>query len=243
MGSNMRELSREITLGGSVTCTIDAFPDECPICHHHINPRLIASEVFDPPRKEGVAEGSGLDADMFFRCPSLQCRHTFIGSYSGTSESKSGGVHHLILRNVGPRQPRPYAATEEVRTLSPAFVEIAQQAQAAEDLGLIQVAGVGLRKALEFLIKDYCIDLHPTRIEDIKKSFLGGCIKEYIADSNVKQCATRATWLGNDETHYERRWIDRDLKDLKTLIILTMNWITNEIVTRRYLAQMKGDAK
>ena len=69
--------------------------------------------------------------------------------------------------------------------------------------------------ALEFLIKDYACLENPDKEEVIKKTLLGKCINEYILDSNVKACAKRATWLGNDETHYVRKWTDQDISDLK----------------------------
>jgi len=36
-------------------------------------------------------------------------------------------------------------------------------------------------------------------------------------DTNVKAVANRATWLGNDETHYEKKYEQLDIKHLKEL--------------------------
>jgi hypothetical protein len=105
--------------------------------------------------------------------------------------------------------------------------------------GLDDVFGMALRKAFEFLIKDYCISKHPDKEETIKDTFLGTVIKNYVSDTNIKICAERATWLGNDETHYERRWTGHDVKDLHTLIKLTLNWISNEQLTASYLESMQ----
>jgi hypothetical protein len=55
----------------------------------------------------------------------------------------------------------------------------------------------------------------------------------------VKACAKRAAWLGNDETHYVRKWTDKDVRDLKILITLTINWINNVLLTRKYTAEMQ----
>jgi len=123
--------------------------------------------------------------------------------------------------------------------VSPSFVDIYAQASAAEDWGLNQICGPGYRKALEFLVKDYCLSSKPEHEKEIRKTLLGSCIKEYIEDSNVKECAKRATWLGNDETHYLRKWEAKDVKDLKTLIRLTGNWIENNVLTKRYLEEMQ----
>jgi hypothetical protein len=117
-------------------------------------------------------------------------------------------------------------------------VKILNQALAAEAAGLDEVAGIGLRKALEFLIKDYCVYKAPTNEDAIKKKFLGKLIKEDVIDQNIKNCAERAVWLGNDETHYVRTWTSHDIKDLKTLITLTTNWIANELLTEKYMKSM-----
>jgi len=122
-------------------------------------------------------------------------------------------------------------------------VEIYNQALAAEAGDLTEIVGIGLRKAVEFLIKDFAIHQKPSDEQDIKKSFLGNCIKNYIDDPNIKECATRAAWLGNDETHYLRKWVEKDISDLKLLIQLTVNWIENVLLTKQYIDDMKEEVK
>jgi hypothetical protein len=56
------------------------------------------------------------------------------------------------------------------------------QAHAAEALELTEICGVGYRKALEFLIKDYLITKKPEKSDDIRKMLLGGCIDSYVDD-------------------------------------------------------------
>jgi hypothetical protein len=104
--------------------------------------------------------------------------------------------------------------------------------------GLDEIAGGGFRKALEFLVKDYCIRKHPDQTDKIKRTFLGTCIKEFATDANVKKCAERAAWLGNNETHYIKVWSGHDVEDLKRLIKLTVNWISNELLTEQYFSEM-----
>ncbi|MGO9290312.1 MAG: hypothetical protein ACLQIJ_16385 [Polyangia bacterium] len=40
------------------------------------------------------------------------------------------------------------------------------------------------------------------------------------------------------QVHYERRWVDKDITDLKRLITLSANWIENALLTRKYVAEM-----
>lgn len=42
----------------------------------------------------------------------------------------------------------------------------------AEQYKLLEICGVGYRKAIDFLIKDYSIANHPLEIEKIKKEML-----------------------------------------------------------------------
>lgn len=100
------------------------------------------------------------------------------------------------------------------------------------------MVGIGLRKALEFLVKDFAISENPGKVDEIQKNLLGACIDKYINDTNVKECAKRAAWLGNDETHYVRKWGNKDIEDLKLLVRLTVNWLESHLLTKQYIASM-----
>ena len=88
------------------------------------------------------------------------------------------------------------------------------------------------------MIKDYIIRSHKDTAEEIKKLLLGTCISKYVTSDRVKQVSARAVWLGNDETHYLRKWEDKDLKDLKALIDLTVHWIEMEELTETVMKDM-----
>ena len=64
-----------------------------------------------------------------------------------------------------------------------------------------------------------------------------------MRDTSVELCASRATWLGNDETHYIKKWPDKDLSDLKKLIDLTLHWISADILTRELELSMPPKAE
>ena len=59
-----------------------------------------------------------------------------------------------------------------------------------------------------------------------------------VADERIKTVAKRAVWLGNDETHYVRKWNNKDVSNLKQLIDLTVRWIENEEETKKLLEDM-----
>jgi len=229
----MKEAFYFVDVGG-LRYSHDRNPEVCPLCHHAVEVSqeawtLVGKRIDKEPKLEIV-----------FRCPRQTCGRLFIGRYGPSTEESSAG-HTLglfVLSEVVPRQPKPAEVPEEVRNISPGFVEIYEQASAAESWGLMQVTGAGYRKSLEFLIKDYCIHTHTNEAEEIGRLLLGACIGRFVDDSNVKECARRAAWLGNDETHYSRRWADKDVTDLKRLIQLTVIWIHSSEVTKQYLADM-----
>jgi len=206
-------------------------PDTCPICHHGVNPRQLGS----------VFNGTGhMDAEarleIGFQCTRKACGRMFIGTYLPRS---AGAQHFFALSSTAPKRAEQEEFPETIKEISPTFVCIYNQAIAAEAQGYDQLTGIGLRKALEFLVKDFACKEYPDQSEEIKQKRLAKCIKDHIDDANVRRCAERAAWLGNDETHYIRKWQDKDINDLKTLLRLTVNWLDSVTLTRQYIEEME----
>lgn len=208
--------------GAEHRITLAGIPDTCPRCHLGVHPNNVANHFLE--------ERTIIQA--VFRCTSQKCQELFIGTYI----IRSAGVY--TLTNITPKSFKPRTFSDTIMSVSPSFVEIFNQAISAEATGLSEIVGIGLRKSLEFIIKDFVIGRHPADSEKVKAMFLAKVIEAYIDDSNLKECAKRAIWLGNDETHYVRKWEDKDINDLKTLIHLTVNWIENVLLTEKYISSM-----
>lgn len=212
---------------GDKAVQIDGIPDVCPSCHSNIHPKYVAAA--------DLADRSLIQA--IFRCTRQKCQELFIGTYRSSGKLQ-GGRARFALQKITPITPRDELFPEIIQEISPTFVAIYNQALSAESANLGQLVGIGLRKSLEFLIKDYAISQNPDQTETIQKSLLGKCINNFLDDSNIKECAKRAAWLGNDETHYIRKWDDKDIHDLKLLVKLTINWIENVLLTKKYIKEM-----
>jgi len=195
-------------------------PDACPICHRH-------SEI-QPIRADSIDAGKGVQA--IFRCAYTECRHFFFCYYG----PKTNGS----LLSVRPVKPDITAFPESVLRVSPTFVDIFAEADEAAQLGLEQIAGPGYRKAFEFLIKDYAKSLRPERGNEIEAKPAGAVVSEFVADPRIQAVAKRSFWLGNDETHYMRKWTEHDVSDLVTLIKLTANWIEIDHLSKGYVESM-----
>lgn len=206
--------------GGKSNITYQNVPKQCPFCHKNITPRIF----------QGFTKSSFLE--IVFQCPDDECGRIFTAFYS-KNENNQFAVNSV---SIGTFQEEEFS--QNIKDLSKSFTEIYNQALKSESLKLNHLTGIGLRKALEFLIKDYLINNNPEKEEKIKKKFLGKCIDEYVDNQNIKEMSVRAAWLGNDETHYIKKWEDKDIGDLKKLIQITLHWIEMELLTKQYKEDM-----
>jgi hypothetical protein len=211
---------------------IDHYPDTCPICH-------VAGSMQKHVAYVRNSEQVGSEkAQIVLQCPKLDCRKFFIAYYViSTVNGSTFGTRYSHSK------PKNYQGTnfpEHIRNISSEFIAIYNQAEKSEADGLDKIAGVGYRKSFVFLIKDYLISkaADEAAIDAIKSKNLGACINDDISNDNIKTVASRATWLGNDETHYSRVWTDRDINDLKQLINLSVYWIDSEIITTSLVQDM-----
>lgn len=210
-----------ITINGKME--VDRYPNECPFCHKSIIPLPIS----------GIQNDRDLQAVFF--CPDIVCRKLFIGYYR--MWSKWQYEYSSVGTSIGRAFP------DSINKVSENFSIIYNQAYIAEQYNLKEICGVGYRKALEFLIKDYLVSIIETEKDEILGMNLAKCIETYVSNTSLKAVAKRAVWLGNDETHYLRVWVDKDLSDLKRLIDLTVHWIEMDYLTSSILIEMPDKRK
>lgn len=135
----------------------------------------------------------------------------------------------------GPAKLQCKSFSSEISSFSPRFCKLYEEAQTAEQCDLESLAGMGYRKALECLIKDFAIYTHPEAKEHIENMFLGNCINTYIDNKKLVATASRCAWLGNDYAHYLKKFTDHDLDDLKSLLDATVYWVSAELITEEAL--------
>lgn len=173
---------------------------------------------------------------VVFVCPRDACGALFAMRY----RPADGSLTRWKLDSDAGVKPPKAVLPREVVNFSHNFATIYQESVIAEWFDLGNVAGVGFRKALEFLVKDFA--LHVAKSDEEKLEIyalpLAKAIARHIADPHARAVASRAAWLGNDETHYARIWIDKDRADLKRLIALTVAWIVSYLEGERYLREM-----
>ncbi len=207
---------------------IDRYPDECPRCHRSID----STRVYQNIELEDKLE-------LVFCCPSEKCKRLFISVYQQVDSRDN----YYRYTNSYPKIPHETVVAAELKDISPTFYEIYNQAMIADNHNLTQLVGVGLRKSLEFLIKDYCMTTHPTEQAEIKKNNLSQIIKTYLKHSTFREIVEKTVWLGNDETHYHRQWKTKDIDDLKNLLHITQHYLLMEIEANKYICDMSNKTK
>jgi hypothetical protein len=189
------------------------YPSVCPMCHKSGNPSYLSSYYIDD-------EHTYPNLFVHFFCHN--CEKTFLGNYHIRRY-----YDITDLRGFEPVydvEEREFS--KHIKDLSPDFYN---QAYASQQYRLNDISGMAYRKALEFLVKDYAIFLHPDDKETIIKAPLSQCINNYIDNGKIKHLAVASAWIGNDETHYERKQQEYNVDDLIEFINAIVSFIDFDI--------------
>ncbi len=206
----------------------------CPNCNKHVSPNIILfnSNTILVEHTYKIEQ-----TEFVYRCSNTSCNELYIVRYKTKFNDLFG---NYIIEKTEKIKVYPFAnptvnIPEEVKEVSSEFEGIYIQAMKAEAYGLSQICGMGYRKALEFLVKDFAIYLNKDNedtIKDIKNKPLKNVIDNYIkTESKSLQIATTgAAFLGNDETHYERKNPEFNITDLKKLIKIAMHTVSDYLL-------------
>lgn len=200
-------------------------PDICPHCHHALVPELVGRHTYQMDKKGYLC--------LTYLCAS--CHHPFLTFHSVPS------YKIINLVDFGPKHFQKVSFYPALEKLSPSFTKIYNQALEAENMGLDEIAGMGYRRALEFLIKDLAIHENPADKEKIENMHLGPCINRYIDYPRLKDAATGAAWLGNDHAHYKKKYEDKELADLKDYLDACVAWVEVVLKTESSRRLVQGD--
>lgn len=132
--------------------------------------------------------------------------------------------------NIYPTFHASIAHPRQIESFSPRFVQTYKEAQYSEELGFMEICGIGYRKALEILIKDFAIKMHPEAKSLIEKKLsLNDCIEKYIDNPDARIFALASKNIGNDMTHYVRKHQDCTIEDMKSFIQLAESFINDKL--------------
>lgn len=204
-------------------------PTSCPYCDMGIDPLIVNKFAYRFHYLTNIV--------ITYKCPC--CEQIFFSKYQVNSMAAGYYGYELIpFETIGGHKIK-LDFSDEIKGISPSFVSIYNDAYVAEQSGCTQIVGIGYRRSLEFLIKDYAIKCHQDDEITIKSMPLVKCVEKYAPDDKTKELLLRATWIGNDFAHYETKHEEIDLNDLKKLISLSVDAIEKDIKIKNYIANIK----
>lgn len=191
-------------------------PNMCPYCSTSFNPKGCNVSNYH------VYEQNEVSARIFsvMICPS--CERLFM------AEFYSLGFSDCSLLSIIPSPNKPLHFPDNICNLSKRYCEVYRQAAYAEEQGLTEICGLGYRKALEILVKDYAIHKGKDK-KDVERCNLSDCINNYIDNPKLKTLAKASSLIGNDEAHYLRKITDGDVQSMKSFIKALESFIDSEL--------------
>lgn len=189
----------------------------CPICGVTLTPYVISAATI-------VDEEDEENSKAFVLNYCSKCDECFISRHTYDVDCDIYQFDSSAPMNYFKQTFSP-----DIEKLSPDFVSIYNDSLHAETLGMTSICGMGYRKSLEFLVKDFAISNNPNSEKEIIELALGKCIEQYIDNPKLKSLAKASAWLGNDETHYVRKHPKYGISELKAFINAFVTFIDAEL--------------
>ena len=200
-------------------------PKSCPHCGIASQPNILSAHYLE--RENSIIGKCTVRIFVIYFC--TVCESAFHSVYKVQCSLLTDLTYPLDLTDTYPTFHKPVMHPQKIAALSPRYTDIYNQAFFSEESGLFEICGMGYRKALEILIKDFAIKMHPNDIENIKSKMLGKCIDEYIDNPKIKMLAKASAWIGNDLTHYAVRNGDYSIEEMKNFIAAAEAYINTEL--------------
>lgn len=194
-------------------------PNICPYCNHGMLPCVVSKYTNEKD-----------DLFLTLECP--VCGEVFIAMYH----------HHTLkplISHPEPKVDNPFKNLFEDKFQN--FQECYMQSLLAEEYSLDKISGMGYRRALEFLVKEYLIYYKNNNQEKILNLPLSQSIN-LIEDNKIQTLAKASAWLSNDHVHILNKHPDKTTEDIKALINALARFIESEIAYNDSLSIIKSNS-
>lgn len=202
----------------------------CPHCQKDISPKYEFG-VFHYSSKSDLRQNilENGHVDCLFECPS--CHESILVRYEiaySISHYDTFEWRPFKLDKISPVPTMKFPFDNSVSKVSPRFEKIYTQTIQAKAEGKNELVGIGYRKSIEFLLKDYLISQNPDQEDKISKMQLSDCINK-LDNQKIQNLAKVTVWLGNDETHYVRKHEDMGIPELEKFLNTLVSYLAFEI--------------
>jgi len=190
-------------------------PQSCPHCGINTDSLLVFHKtfVYDESVKENL---------LIFVWKCTACKKTYVSFHNVSNNS-------ITYMGVFPQKTVSFS-DEYLLKVSPKFIEIYNQALTAEKNGSFELAAIGFRTSLEILIKDYAINCLKENKDEVIATNLNNAISKYLKTDDMINTADVVRILGNDHTHYERKYPEHDFILLKEYMDIFISLVRTKIM-------------
>ena len=188
---------KEISKMQPIHCDYDK-PAVCPHCSISCDPTVINHTFLQVNKNNNPI----IYILLILECTA--CHKQIVAMYSIQNQ-------HSTFLGMYPQNVTTFH-DEQLQDLSPRFVKMYNQALAAKDAELFDLAAIGYRAAMEFLIKDYAVKESNEDPKNLKGKSLSKVIIEYLKDVPMVKTADMVRFLGNDAAHYDLQNPELDFK-------------------------------
>lgn len=202
----------------------------CPHCQKDISPKYEFG-AFHHSSKSGTMNEilENGHVDCVFECPS--CHESISVRYKinyTITTTRTLQWNSFKLDKVSPSPTLKFPFDSTISKVSPRFEKIYTQTIQAKAEGKDELVGIGYRKSIEFLLKDYLISGNPGEEGKISKMHLADCINK-LDNQKIIDLAKATIWLGNDETHYVRKHEEKGIHELEKFLNTLVSYLAFEI--------------
>lgn len=196
------------------TFTSFEIPIICPNCNSSLQPIILDNRLLK------FNEDTLLVISYIGNC----CNIPFYATY------KYHGNYQTTLLDVYPHL-KSITLPDKIKELSPRFSNLYEQSYTAEQNGHIELAGSGYRNSIEILIKDFAIQKLNAPEDEVCKLSLYDAIGKYLTEVNIETSAADVIRvLGNDYTHYQRKYDDIDFIIVKKYLEIFIQQIETKLL-------------
>lgn len=211
---------KETVLNEQITFEI---PSRCEYCDRiFISPLVILAKGYTSNLTGALIE----HGTYYFLIKCSYCEEISLLRYNLKHDRKTKKFIPFAQR----RNPHSIVHDDEfpelINQISPRFIRVYSQSFKAEKDKLDELAGMGYRKSLEILVKDYTIAKYPTKEKQIAKMPFQKALS-LIDNHEIKILGQVGQKIGNDLTHYYQKH-DWPISDLKNYIEIIVNFINSD---------------
>jgi len=162
------------------------------------------------------------------------CRNTYLTIYDVDCDNKKAefeAFHPSIF---------PGYFDDKLSKISERFIDMYNQALTCENSNHIELAAIGYRSSLEYLIKDYAINELNEDKKSVGRMSLFDATSRFLDPECVKS-ADVIRILGNDYTHFERKYPEYDFEILKAYMEIFIQQIRTKYMISHPPVARSGD--